>query len=179
MKLEIGLQAGAWGRRVGCRSSHEESSHVGWEGAEQEDSRKKELWTCAVCVCVCVRARAQGKDLGEDRVSIPGPQLLQPKAERGAGYRVPEPPTFPWTCTLGSDSGVAAPRPREVSDVPTPGPAASPPRSSAMRTRESPERTTKSSEVWRAAGKAGPPAASKTGQPDSPPDGLPPRSVAR
>ncbi|KAF6096152.1 pipecolic acid and sarcosine oxidase [Phyllostomus discolor] len=48
-----------------------------------------------------------------------------------------------------------------------------------MRTRESPERAAKSSEVWRAAGKAGPPAESRTGQPDSPPYGLPPRSVAR
>lgn len=162
---------------MGCRSFREESSYIGREGAEQEDWPRK--GSSGRVRCVCVRARARAGKGPRGGQSIPGPQLLQPKAERGAGKPVPEPPTFPWTCTLGSDSGVAAPRPREVSDVPTPGPAAIPPRSSALRTRESPERTAKSSEVWRAAGKAGPPAASWTGQPDSSPYGLPPRSVAR
>lgn len=58
------------------QSSCEESAAMGWGGAEQDgrqggrkSSGRVQEW------------RVQGKDSGEDRVSISGPQLLQPRAE--------------------------------------------------------------------------------------------------
>ena len=130
---EVGALTASGGRRkdlrVGCQSSREESSAMVWVGARagRQAGREEELWGCA-------RVEGARKGLRGGRSFYPKTSAVAAQGRARSQIGVPGPLEFlPGMVLLNSDLYVAAPRRREVGEVPISGPAVIWPRPSAVR----------------------------------------------